>query len=303
MAIQVNDPWKAQGGYAPQIQQAFAGPLHQLAQHKMQQMQMEKQAQSFRQLGIDPAVASLPPEQQNAFMQNYFKSYPQAGMQQDQDPFAQAYQGLSPAHQQKFSKQTGYIPQPKQPGSQERPLSPKEQMEVNKETLPTYQETIKSYKAANDSERALNRMEQLIKTGKLAGPLKSSFLKTLSHGIFGFGIDLHGLLTNPESQEFNKLSQSFVKNAKNIFGSRITDNDLNSFMQTVPTLLQSDEGKRRIIRNMRIENKAAKLRKDAMDHVIKQNRGLRPRDLEQRIDALIGPQLDELSADFVRGEQ
>lgn len=179
-------------------------------------------------------------------------------------------------------------------------ISPAQQKEIDKETLPIYKQTITNAKAARDTKKTLDRMEKLIETGKLSSPLFHSALKTLSHGLWGVGLDLH-FLESPESAEFTKLSNSFIKNAKNIFGSRITDQDLKAYMATIPSLLQNDEGKLRVIRNMRIENEAAEIREKIMKDIISNNGGKRPEDLEMKIEEQAAPMLDVLADKFSDG--
>jgi len=175
-----------------------------------------------------------------------------------------------------------------------------EQNTANKETLPIYKKISENAKEAGDNNRRIGRMEELIKGGNLSYPIWNSLLDTVSNGVFGFGIDLHSL-QSADSQEFNKLSNEFLKNAKNIFGARITDNDIKAFMKMVPSLSQTDDGKMRIINNMKAYNAADLIRKQAMDDVIEQSGGQRPANLETLIEKRAKPQLDALAKEFVSG--
>lgn len=178
-------------------------------------------------------------------------------------------------------------------------INEKQQQIADKETLPIYNEITKEAKAAANNDKRLNKQEELIKTGKLNNPLFASAIKTISNGIFGFGIDLSHLL-NPESQQFEKLSNDFLKEAKAIFGSRLTDADLNAFLKTVPTLSQSNEGKARVIQSLREFNDATKTRKRVMDGIIKENNGHRPRNLDSLIEERSSAELDGLAEKFKR---
>ena len=172
-----------------------------------------------------------------------------------------------------------------------------EEREIKKETAPIYREITKEAKGARENLKRLGRLEQLAKTGKLGSPLANSLIKTISKGAFGIGLDLNYLMT-ADAQEFEKLSTDFVKNAKGIFGNRITDADLRAFMKTVPTLSQSREGMLRVIRNLRLTEQAKEARKRAMDSLIKENKGKRPRDLDILIEERAEPELDELARQF-----
>lgn len=172
-----------------------------------------------------------------------------------------------------------------------------EQREIDKETKPFYDDIYKEAKAAKNNDKRLDKMESLIKTGKLTHPLFASAIKTISKGIFGVGIDLSAL-QNPESQQFEKLSNDFIREAKSIFGNRLTDADLNYFLKTVPTLSLSNEGKMQVIQNMRQLNEAAKLKELAMNRIIEANNGRRPRNLVELVDKATSEQIDELAKKF-----
>ncbi len=174
----------------------------------------------------------------------------------------------------------------------------KESQIGSKESQKFYQTISKEAQGAKENDVRLQKMKSLISTGKLTNPTFAAALKSLNKGIFGFGIDLSGLL-NKESQQFDKLSADFVRGAKNIFGGqRLTDNDINLFLKTVPSLTQSNEGKIAIINHLESLNKAAELRRDTANALIKANGGRIPSNLEFLIDEIAGPELDRLADEF-----
>jgi arsenate reductase-like glutaredoxin family protein/molybdenum-dependent DNA-binding transcriptional regulator ModE len=170
-----------------------------------------------------------------------------------------------------------------------------EQREVNRETLPFFQETNKAAKAARDNNTRLQRMNELINSGKLTNPLFYSILRST-------GFDFPALMT-ADSQEFRKLSTDFLKNAKEVFGSRLTNFDVTTFLQTVPDLALTDEGKKRLITNLENFNNGALLRQQAMNEIIRDNNGRRPANIEELVDERVGPQLDALAEQFAQGTQ
>jgi hypothetical protein len=183
-------------------------------------------------------------------------------------------------------------------------LSEKQQLAADKETKGFFDEIHKSSKAAKEGNIRLDRMVELIKDGNLTWPSVASFLDTVEKGIplweSNLGLDLHWL-ENTDSQEFRKLSNDFIKNAKDIFGARVTNQDLLSFMKTVPTLSQSDTGKVRVIRNLRLMNEIAIVKKNAMDEIIDENGGQRPPNLERLVDQRTQDQVDALADKFKKG--
>jgi hypothetical protein len=146
-------------------------------------------------------------------------------------------------------------------------------------------------KAASQNLENLARMEQLIDTGKLHGPVLNKLMSKA--GLEGW--------RNPESVEFEKLSTDFLRNAKAIFGARVTQGEIMRFLQTVPTLMVSDEGKRAVMKNMRRYNEAALIKRRAMEDIISAHGGVPPIDLEAQIEEVAGPQLDELKVGIFEG--
>jgi hypothetical protein len=172
-----------------------------------------------------------------------------------------------------------------------------EQHKINKEVFPAYKNILSDARSAREDTKRLNRMEELVKKGNLTRPRWHSLLNAIEHGVFGYGINLHSLET-ADSQEFDKLSKEFLKNAKNIFGPRITDADLKTFLKMVPDLSQSREGKLAIIHNMKLSNEAANIKKRAADQVISNNNGKLPRDFDFQVEKLAEPELDALASQF-----
>ena len=162
-----------------------------------------------------------------------------------------------------------------------------------KETKEVRSNIVKQAQAAHENNMRLNRMKKLNDTGKLIGGLFNSTLKK-------FGLDLPAL-KNPESQEFEKLSTDMLRNAKEIFGARVTNFEMDTFLKSIPTLSQTKEGRERVIRNLKIFNEGAAKRLDAMKKIIKANGGTPPYDLGEQIEEMIGGDLDEMMREFVAG--
>lgn len=308
------------------------------SQSKAQRQQISSGLQSLLNLAPDQAnaLSGLPDKLLNLAVGELIQRSQQGGQQDSQVGGLGALSGLSGNIQQnqstpmingspvsnsgkvapmnKISGPSG-IPsadqlksaQPSKPSTAEilnRPTrveSAKRQQEIDKETKPVYDEIYKEAKAARDNNKRLDRMEELIGRGNLTASGWASLLDTLSHGIGGYAkIDLHGLL-HPDSQEFRKLSNDFVKSVKEVFGARVTQGEVNTFLTTVPSLMQSDDGKRRVISNLRSFNEAALARKNIADQIIKENKGRRPENFDMIIDERLSPLLDDIAARFKKG--
>lgn len=149
--------------------------------------------------------------------------------------------------------------------------------------------------SSRESEMRLDRLSQLNKNDKLMHPLMYSALKKV-------GLDIPGL-QNADMQEFEKEKNAFLKNAKSIFGSRVTNYEMSQFLKTIPSLEQTQEGRTRVIRNLKLAGKAAQLRANAMRDIIKENKRVPPLDLQQQVEERIGGQLDKISQQFASGKR
>jgi chemotaxis protein histidine kinase CheA len=105
--------------------------------------------------------------------------------------------------------------------------------------------------------------------------------------------------TSPGLEEFEKLSADFVKGAKAVFGSRLTDTDLKAYMKTVPNLSQTDHGKFEVIQNMRSALKVDRLKYKAMRDIIKENGNKIPERLGFLVEDRTREKVDKLSQEFI----
>jgi len=136
--------------------------------------------------------------------------------------------------------------------------------------------------------------------GAALGGLLGSAINPLAKGLGSAALAIQRK-TSPDVEEFEKLSTDFIREAKEIFGARVTNQDLTAFMQIIPTLMQTDAGKNRVIENMRFFNKANHVRYNAMKQIIDTNGGKRPANIELLVDEYTQPQLDKLADQFKEG--
>jgi len=101
-----------------------------------------------------------------------------------------------------------------------------------------------------------------------------------------------------ETQEYEKLSAELIKGAKAIFGSRITDNDLNAFMKMVPTLSNTDAGRLAILRNIKLVNEAGLVRGRVLNDVKKNNDGRLPGNVRDIVEEISAGIIDRMANEF-----
>lgn len=160
-----------------------------------------------------------------------------------------------------------------------------------KETKDERKEILSQARAAKENNLRLDRMEELNKSGKLVSGLYNDMLKRL-------GID-YASLKNPESQEFEKLSIDMLRNAKEIFGNRVSNFEVSTFLKSIPNLSQTPEGRERVIRNLKLLNQGSELRAQALKDILKENKGVPPYDISEQVEERISPHLDQISEEFV----
>jgi hypothetical protein len=151
---------------------------------------------------------------------------------------------------------------------------------------------LNGYEAFKRDSTVLNQMQNLTEKGELPTPMLTSVL-----GKLGLPI---GILENPDAEQFEKLSQELMKNIQGTYGSRILQSEVNSFMKSIPTLLSSEEGKKRLVQQWKILNDGKKIYYDSYKELRKnpkyENR--LPADLHEKVLDIADPKLDQLSKRF-----
>ena len=87
-------------------------------------------------------------------------------------------------------------------------------------------------------------------------------------------------LASPEAQRFAKIVNDFTVQAKESFGARVSNFELDRFMQRLPTLANSVEGRNAIIRQMDLITKMDLAEKKALLDVFEEHGGIRNLDYD-----------------------
>lgn len=159
-----------------------------------------------------------------------------------------------------------------------------------KATQPYRKEVLDAARAARSDLRDLNRLEELDKEGKLSSPGYVEFLHRS-------GLDIPALM-NPGSEEFQKIANNFLKNAKQYFGARVSNYEIEQFLKTIPSLSQSPEGRKRVVANLKNISRASLEYNDALKEVIAENGGIPPFDLQEKVDDKVEKKMDKLGELF-----
>jgi hypothetical protein len=168
-----------------------------------------------------------------------------------------------------------------------------EQLDKNarfKETKAERKEIIEKARAARSNLHDLERLEDLEKEGKLDTPGYIEFLKRT-------GLDIPALM-NPGSEEFQKIANNFLRDAKTYFGARVSNFEIEQFLKTIPSLSQSPEGRKRVIANLKNLSRSALEYNNALKEVMSENKGVPPFDLLEQVDDKVEKRMDKLSDMF-----
>lgn len=144
-----------------------------------------------------------------------------------------------------------------------------------KTNLPLFNEAVKKVKSAESEGLSIQRLQELNESDKLPKGL-GRLNVNLSSGELRLPF-----LANPETQAFVKTINDFTTKAKDSFGARVTNFELNRFMKRLPTLLNTTEGRRTILRQMEIINQLNTLEQQGILDVFDQEGGVRKIDYDQ----------------------
>jgi hypothetical protein len=289
-------------------QQEQMGGIGVLGQQQQQQEpdQYQQLLQAARQQNGPMAALGGQPQQQQFGQLEPQRQAPgqiqqQVQPEQNNSERAKLIQGIFESPQAKRERQRSELEQKK--------FAHTEKLN-NLKTTQKYVETLKNKEdAAKKADLRLKKMENSINKGNLPNAQLWSLLTKAENAPYVGG--LASVFVDPikslvkfyhgaaDIEEFEKLSNEFVKDAKQYFGSRITEKEVQMFMQTVPNLMQTDAGKKKIIDNMRSLNQLTGIEAKAARSIIKENGGIPPIDIEQQVQDKIASKLDKIAKKFV----
>jgi hypothetical protein len=157
-------------------------------------------------------------------------------------------------------------------------------------------DTTKAYRSfETDTKPKLLQMQKLASDDQLIGPTASAFMDTL-------GIPL-GTLEDPSSELYTKLSLDLLKGLPETFGNRIMKVEVDNFLKTIPTLLNSPSGRRMIASNMLKLGEMKEVfyneMRNQQKHYLDKNKPL-PRDFQQNVFDQVKPQINRINDEFVK---
>lgn len=314
--VQIIDP-NQDGSVGEEFGKGITSGLQMLMKEKLRKMHQKRQAEALETVGLPGALAGLDPavlkefakgKAQEQTIRSIFGGDPsqdqskpalhqpegtQAALQPNQLGISQ--EGMEPKTQQaptgadKLKQMSNAqlqvlqgIPALKDIAKTEldmRAAGKKESFQLGsaryKSNLPLYKEDQKKLEAMEREGINLQRIKSINASGKLPSGL----------GRWNVDFDMGELripfAANAETQAFVKTINDWTVNAKDSFGARVTNFELKRFMKRLPSLLNTTEGRRQIIRQMEIINELNQLHKQGITDAFDKAGGLRKLDYDQ----------------------
>lgn len=137
-----------------------------------------------------------------------------------------------------------------------------------KENTKVFQDNHKKKIAIRDDLLANKRMQQLNDSKKLpSGPERWVEVNPKTGDISTIA-KLSGKV-NPETQAYVKEVNKFIRNAKDYYGARVTNFDLETFLAQLPTLSNTEQGRRLLLKQMQQESQLQNIYANKMDEALK----------------------------------
>lgn len=102
-------------------------------------------------------------------------------------------------------------------------------------------------------------------------------------------------IVNPETQLYVKNLKQWLKGAKDFFGARVTNFDVSSFMAQLPSLLNSEQGRRLILKQMKYVNDLESIHNNTLNEGLKKyGRNANYNQVVQEADRLVASKEQDL---------
>jgi hypothetical protein len=167
------------------------------------------------------------------------------------------------------------------PSVREAGLTPKEtvarQEKRYDKNLPLYQDLEKKRRAHETENLKIDQLQRLNQSGALPAGLGRINVN------FKTGELLLPAAATPEAQLFIKTVNDFLVGAKDTFGSRVTNFEIQRFLKRLPTLANSKEGRDAILRQMEVINELNQLNEEGILNAFENAGGLRNLDYDAAV--------------------
>lgn len=143
------------------------------------------------------------------------------------------------------------------------------------------------------------KLQKLNNTKKVGEGFERSLINPSTGEFYGLS-QLSGLVS-PEAQEWVKEISRFGNRAKDAFGSRVTNFDLFQYMKQFPGLLNTHEGRNRILRMMSINYDLDRLYEDTRKQLYQKvgSTEIPPQQVDKLVQEMISGDKERLENEFL----
>lgn len=212
---------------------------------RLQQLNPQAQESALQALMGDEMGGGLSPEDSLAALREYQGELPSQAQQQARQPGQSRFSNITP-EQVIMAKRRGIDLKPFYEAQEKRTL--KKESEAEPRILEIQNEL-------DSLEQSGMRFDRL---NVLSGEdYEDKFPSSVTTAMFTKDGELRptaAALLSPEAQEFVKLVTDEIGGAKATFGARVTNFDVQTYLKKLPSLLNTAEGRRRVLRDLKIIN-------------------------------------------------
>lgn len=169
---------------------------------------------------------------------------------------------------------------------------------LRKENLPLFTQASDKLRANRSELNSITTLSKINESGKLPQDLGRIIINPLTGEPYALA-QLVGVV-NPETQLWIKTINDFTTKAKDSYGSRVTNFDLQQYMKRLPGLLNTAEGRRLILSQMRVVNELDSIYNDAIKEEYSKHSlgGITPEDVHTRAERRISSQQKALEDEY-----
>lgn len=175
----------------------------------------------------------------------------------------------------------------------------KRQNERYNKNLPLQQEDEGKFKAFQAEHDAIDSLMELEESDALPQGLGRINVNPRTGDL------LIPALASPEAQKYVKLINDFTTRAKDSYGARVTNFDLQQFMRRLPTLANSKDGRKLILDQMKKVNDINLINEGNLRDIIDEHGGIRFIDYDQAqkmAEKRSLPEVSELKREYKKDE-
>lgn len=148
-------------------------------------------------------------------------------------------------------------------------------------------------KAKNEEDNVLKRIIHVSEKDDARNPVLSAVMKQI-------GVDYQGL-QNADTLELGKLERWFLRGGVKMFGGRVTNAEMGVLLSSVPSMLQTKEGRIRLANQMLLANKDFHDEYKALDEILEEHGDVRPANIRTLVERRMGPLREKNAEQFIKG--